>query len=413
MLANRWNRAALIAALALPLAAAPAQDAKDAKEPAKLERSGTFVPADAVDVKVALEAFSGPLELLEVVAHGSPVRAGDTLARCRLDAIDEALAAAERELRSLEIRHHNAREQARLDQESADLKIADAAEAIDDAEKALALWEKTELELKRRGIDLNRDSIEDGLDNQRDELAQLEKMYSKDELTDETEEIVLKRARRQLARSEASYALTKARQKIDEEVNDPNTLKGKRRAVRDARNQRDRLLRQTEMEKRVRDDNLSKQEPELSAARAKLEKLRRDRDAMTVRAPAAGVVLHGALEDYRPGKSAPRHAAGGNLPGKGVAFTIAKAGPLAVALDVPESHVLQLSQGCAVKVVPAADGARTLMGRLRFERFPAPRSAGGNENTYDGSVELDEGEPSFVPGMRCKVVIDVPAGGST
>ena len=256
MFATRWKSPALLLALLVPMgalvAAAPLQEA-----PKSLERQGTLVPAEASEVKLALESWSSPLELLEVVAHGTPVRAGDLLARCKLDPLDEALAAAERDLRSTEIRHQNAREQARLEIESADVRLADAAEAIEDAEKALALWEKTELELKRRGVELNDGYSQDNLEDQRDELAQLEKMYTADELTDATEEIVLKRARRQLARSEASYELQKARRRIDEEVGDPQTLKQKKRAVRDARNGRDRLVRQLEMEKRSRDDSLA------------------------------------------------------------------------------------------------------------------------------------------------------------
>ncbi|MBL8839970.1 MAG: hypothetical protein JNL90_00395 [Planctomycetes bacterium] len=412
MFATRWKSPALLLALLVPMgalvAAAPLQEA-----PKSLERQGTLVPAEASEVKLALESWSSPLELLEVVAHGTPVRAGDLLARCKLDPLDEALAAAERDLRSTEIRHQNAREQARLEIESADVRLADAAEAIEDAEKALALWEKTELELKRRGVELNDGYSQDNLEDQRDELAQLEKMYTADELTDATEEIVLKRARRQLARSEASYELQKARRRIDEEVGDPQTLKQKKRAVRDARNGRDRLVRQLEMEKRSRDDSLARLEPEMKAARERVEQLRRDRERLTLRAPQAGVVLHGALDDYKPGRSPARHQVGGQLAARGTPFTVAKPGAMAVALDLPESHVLKLPQGMAVTVKPAADGARSLVGRLRFDRFPSPRTAGGPENGYEGTVELDGAEPSFVAGMRCTVVIEVPAKGGT
>ncbi len=404
MSATRWKSFALIGALSIPLAAAPLQEA-----PKPLERQGTLVPAEASEVKLALEAYSGPLELLEVVAHGTPVRAGDVLARCKLDSIDEAIVAAERDLRSTEIRQQNTRESARLEIEAFDVRLADAADAIEDAEKALDLWEKTEIELKRRGIELNDGYTQDGLEDQRDELAQLEKMYTADELTDATEEIVLKRARRQLARSEIGYELQKARRRIDEEVGDPQTLKQKKRAVRDARTGRERLVRQLEMEKRSRDDQLSRLEPELKAARDRVEQLRRDRERLTLRASQAGIVLHGAIDDYKPGRAPSRHVVGGSLAARGTFFTVAKPGAMVVALDIPESHVLKLTQGMAVKVTPTADGARSMVGRLRYERFPSPRSAAAGENSYDGSVELDATEPSFVAGMRCTVVIEAAA----
>ena len=78
-------------------------------------------------------------------------------------------------------------------------------------------------------------------------------------------------------------------------------------AVKDARRNRERLARQIEMEKRSREDALARLEPEMKGARKRVEELRHDRDRLTVRAPRAGVVLHGARDDYKPGRAAPRH----------------------------------------------------------------------------------------------------------
>jgi len=405
----RWKSVASVAALSLLLAAAPKSD-----DATPLERLGTFVPAAAAEVKLELESYQGPFELLEVVAHGSVVRAGDTLARIKLEPIDRAIEAAERDLRSTEIRHQNQREQARLEQEAAELRLADATEAIDAAEKALALYEQTELDLKRRGVELSDGYSQDNLEDQKDELAQLEKMYTADELTDATEEIVLKRSRRQLARSMASYEIQKARRRIDDEVSEPEVAKAKKRAVRDARMGRERLSRQTEMEKRGREDGLSRLEPEMNDARDRVAKLRRDREKLVVRAPQAGVVLHGGVDDYKPGRSAPRHEAGGQLAANAKLFAIAKPGALSVALDVPEAQLFKLDQGMAAKVMPVADAARSWIGRLRYDRFPSPRSAGAPENSYDAEVELDTAmEPGFVAGMRVKVVVEAPKRGGT
>jgi len=400
---NRWIEVALAAPL---LAAAPAQDA-----PAPIERSGTFVPAEAAEARLELESYQGPVEFVEVIAHGTPVREGDVLARFKLDAIDDQIDAAERDLRSTEIRHHNAREQARLDAEAGDTRAEDASEALASAERALQAFEKNELELKRRGNELSDAYSHDNMEDQRDELAQLEKMYTADELTDATEEIVLKRARRQLARSENSFELAQARRRFDAEYAEQEQRRQKQEAVRVARRNRERLARQLEMEKRTREDSLARLEPEMRTARERLDKLRRDRERLTMRAPRAGTLLHGALDDYKPGRTAPRHDVGGAAAAKAKLFTIAAPARLAVALDVPESLILKLSSGMAVKVTPAADAAGVLIGRLRFDRFPSPRSAGGPENLYDGSVELDQSPPALVAGMRCKVVIELATRG--
>lgn len=401
------SRCTLLAAGALLLAAAPAQESPEPEsKPSCVERNGTFVPAAAVELELDLRSYSGLLEFVEVAAHGALVRDGDVLARFDLEAIDEQIEAAERELRSTEIKHRNAREQARLDAEQADQRLEDAHEALQKAEEALAAWERTEIPLKQRGNELSESSMRDNLADQRDELAQLEKMYTADELTDATEEIVLQRARRQLARSEASFELQQARRRFEAEYSDRLQHEAKRDAVDDARRGLDRLARQVEMEELARDDAQSRLDPELAKAREKVDELRRDREKLTVRAPRGGILLHGARDDYRPGRSAPRHEAGGSATATATLFAIMQPGAFEVALDLPESRVLSLAPGMAAQVKPAAIAGSTLLGRLRFERFPNPKSAGGGENTYDGTVELDAAPPAIVAGMRCKVVIE-------
>jgi len=399
---------AAVAATLLALPLFTTQDQAAPAAPSTVERTGTFVPVHAVEVKLDLESFQGPLEIADVMAHGSPVREGDVLARFKTDAIDDQIEAAERDLRSTEIRHQNAREQARLDAENSDARLDDANENLAAAERALAAFEKNELELKRRGNDLSDAYSKDNIEDQKDELAQLEKMYTADELTDATEEIVLKRSRRQLARTETSFELQQARRKFDADYAEQEQRRQKTDSVKDARRGRDRLARQLEMEKRGRDDSLTRLDPEMKSAQERVDKLRHDREKLTVRAPRAGMLLHGALDDYKPGRSATRLEAGGNASPKGKLFTIATAGEYGVALDVPESLVLKLANGMAVKVQPIVDPDATMMGRLRFDRFPSPRSAGAPENTYDGSVELDQAPPSIVAGMRCKITIELP-----
>jgi len=403
---NRWLGFAVAFAVGAVLLAAAPQETTAPAAKTSVERAGSFVPADGSEVKLGLEGYSGALELVEVAAHGSQVRQGDVLARFDTKAIDDGIESATRDLRSLEIRQQNVREQARLDDELAAQRLEAAGDAVDDAQESLANYEKTETALKLRGDELSESGMRDNIDDQKDELAQLEKMYTADELTDATEEIVLRRSRRSLARSQASFDLQMARRKFDADYGEKKTHEAKQKALRDAQRGLDRTTRQIDMEKRSRADSLARLDPEMQDAKDKVEKLRRDRERLTVRSPAAGVALHGSAADYRPGHSAPRHEVGGSANGKAVLFTVAPAGALQVALDVPESQVLTVTQGMAAKVIPAADPTAELVGRLRYERFPNPKNGGGAENTYDGTVELSGVPPWVVAGMHCKVVLE-------
>jgi hypothetical protein len=397
----------LVAVLgSLALAAAPIQDKPEAAK-TSVERTGTFVPVNATEVKLGLESFQGPLELVEVVAHGAQVREGDLLARFETKAIDDAVTAAERDLRSTEIRQQNAKEQARLDDEAAAQRLEAAGDAAHDAQEALDNYEKIETSLKKRGEDLSESGMKDNIDDQKDELAQLEKMYTADELTDATEEIVLRRQRRGLARTQASVDLQLARKKYDNDYSEKKQHEARQKAARDAQRNLDRTQRSIEMEKRARADSLARLDPEMKDARERVEKLKHDRERLTVKASASGIVLHGARDDYKPGRTPPRYEIGGTAGAKAVLFTLSAPGALQVALDIPEADVLVLSQGMAAKVVATADPAQTLVGRLRYDRFPSPRTAAAPENSYDASVELGAVGPAIVAGMRCKVVLEV------
>ena len=393
----------LVAVLgATAIAAAPLQETKPPETKTTIERTGTFVPGGAksgVEVRLGLESYQGALEWVEVMAHGSLAREGDVLARFDAKAIDDAVAAAERDLHSTEVRHQNARDQARLDDEAAAQRI--------DAQEALANYEKVDVVLKKRGDDLNESYGKDNIDDQKDELAQLEKMYKTEELTESTEEIVLRRSRRNLARTQISFELQQARKKYEADYAERKQHEAKQKAARDAQRNLDRTQRQVEMEKRARADGLARLEPEMKDAKEKVEKLRRDKERFTLRAPASGLVLHGSGDDYRPGRTPPRHEVGGNANAKAILFTIAQPGGLQVALDLPESQVATVAQGMAAKVVATSDASLEMVGRLRFDRFPSSRSAGAPENAYDATVELDSVAPTLFAGMRCKVLLEV------
>jgi hypothetical protein len=159
------------------------------------------------------------------------------------------------------VRHQNARDQARLDDEGAAQRIEAASDAANDAQEALANYEKVDVFLKKRGDDLNEAYGKDNIEDQKDELAQLEKMYKTEELTESTEEIVLRRSRRNLARTQVSFDLQQARKKYEADYAERKQHEAKQKAARDAQRNLDRTQRQVEMEKRARADGIARLSP--------------------------------------------------------------------------------------------------------------------------------------------------------
>jgi hypothetical protein len=336
---------------------------------------------------------------------GEPLRVdaeGDVLARFDAKAIDDAVAAAERDLHSTEVRHQNARDQARLDDEGAAQRIEAASDAANDAQEALANYEKVDVVLKKRGDDLNESYGKDNIDDQKDELAQLEKMYKADELVDATEEIVLKRAKRRLAISGDARELSGDRRKYRVDFDEAMQTEVKQEAVHTQEQSLDRLVRNQAIEKRAREDALVRSKDALDLQNQKTERLKRDREKFAIQAPRDGILLHGKEKDYRPGRTPTRYERGSTLPARTDLFLVADPDTLAVAVDVPESMLKEVHEGAAVEVQIVALPGEGAPGTLHIEPYPSAKG-GSEENGYEATAKLDHAIPGVLFGMRAKV----------
>jgi len=369
----------------------------------EIQRKGTFIPAEFEEISLWLEEYASELLLLDVLPHGTPVNDGDVIARIDLRSIDRQVEAAERAVRSAELALKNAVERAAIDRSSSKAALDDSRAELELARRELEGWEKYELVFNRRNAKLTELFRKHGIEDQEDELAQLESMYRDDELVDATEEIVLKRARRDLARSRTSLKNQADWQEYNESYTEASRTERKRRGVKSREKALDRLLRSREIEERSRAAGLEKTEVALREQIERLERLERDREKLIIRAPRAGFLLHGSPDDYRPGRVSPRYKRGGRAATRTTLFTVAMPDRLGVALDVPESRLKEVRAGMGVKVVPAVCPETTLHGRLHLDRFPSPQSAAAGENSYKARAELELPATGLVPGMRAEV----------
>ena len=403
----------LLSVLTIPV---PAQDAEETAD-APLEQSGTLIPSSAVEVELWLDAYQGELLMLEVLPHGTFVNKGDVIARLDLEPIDRMIHDAQLELESTEISHQNTVARADIEAGRAASTLAATQRALHNAKRSLEGWEKYELAFNERSSALSATYTQHGIDDATDELNQLEAMYRDDELTDATEEIVLQRSRRNLARSKTSQKLSQDRRDYEKEYNVAMQSEQKRQAVVDAEENLDRLQRTQELDRRSTDDGVRRSKDRLAKARQKVDELTADRGRFEIRAPSSGLLLHGGVDSYRPGKVAPRHERGSSARQRTALFTVAEADRLELALSVPESKLDHVHDGMAVTVTPACAEDRQIVGRLSLDRFPSPASASKPENTYDATVEFDQKLTGLVPGMRAKAVFDTedaaaPAAGN-
>lgn len=367
---------------------------------ATLERKGRLVPAETMPVRVDFEAFQGELKVVEVAAHGQPVNRGDILLRFDTERIDQQLKRAEFDAQQAEQRAAHAEEEARLADAAAQDEFTRAESRLQWARRKLQGFVEHELELDQEDERLSRQGRQSRLEDELDELTQLERMYKEDELVDATEEIVLKRSRRNFANSQAWNKLAERRLKYVHEFDKPIQRERLEQDTTMEARAFERLRRSQALARAGREQALARTRFDLDKQKRDLEQLRRDRERCVVRAGRSGILLHGddaATPAAKPIELGARVAAGAVL------AHIADPDRLEVRTEVPETHLFRATTGKAVEVELVALPEPKLLGQLRVDLLPSGRD--GDVNLYRASVPLDGAEPRRRPGMAGKVTI--------
>jgi multidrug efflux pump subunit AcrA (membrane-fusion protein) len=349
------------------------------------------------------EAWTSPMTVKKAVEHGTSVKKGDVLVEIDTEKLDQAI----RDLR--------------LERDLADLAIRQAQEEWPILEKSLPLdLAQTELAKKqadedlKRFLDVDRPLMESDaeqmvksstfyLESAREELKQLQKMYRDKDLTEETEEIILKRQRHQVEMAEHMLKSSKIRREQTLKIQLPRSEQRMRDnaeklalSLEKAKN----TMRLTLNQKRLA---LEKLRYEHDKSGDRLKNLERDREMLTVRAPVDGTVyfgkcVHGQWSTIS--MAAAKLQPGGSLTPSDVFMTIVADKPLFVRATVEEKELHLLRQGLEGKVVPVGYPQRKLSARL-VKVSAVPQSAG----SFDARVSIEPGKeaPRLMPGMACNV----------
>jgi hypothetical protein len=365
---------------------------------------GSFVPSDFRQIQLRPKEYKGALSLREVVKHGALVERDQVIAVLQTKDFEEQLHQAELALDSQNFNFEIDQARAELEEISVDQSLEAAEVAVKNAEQGLQAWVDFQLRFNQAQSEISALYQSHSIEDAQDELDQLEAMYQEDELTDATEEIVLKRSRRNLKRSQISQELADAQREFTAKFNWEKTTEDKQRTLRNAVQRRRHLQQKSRLDAAVRQRRLDLAEHELERAVERLDRLREDGELLRIRAPRSGLLLHGAAEDYRPGKVAPRHIAGANLSPRRTLFTVARPGKFAIAIKIGESQLGLLESGMKGTAESVGSGRKQAMvGKLEIAGYPLPSSAGGAENQYAATLKLGSKVPHVVPGQRAKV----------
>ena len=254
-----------------------------------------------------------------------------------------------------------------------------------------------------KAIDFSLKMAKEQLEYEEEELHQLEKMYKADDITEETEQIVLKRARDSVDRAKFSVQATQFMHdqaiKFAVPRRDAEVKEAARRRSLDW--ERSKIELPLALQKLRLD--LEKLQLQRAQAEERLKKLLADRELMTVESPIDGIVYYGKFVRGKPGDSAPLTEAvlsRGAIQANQVVMTVVQPRPMRICAMAPENQLSDLRPG--LKGVATPTGYADLNLPVTIDDVSDIPVSPGNFNVrltvdFKGRTKL------LMPGMTCKV----------
>ncbi|MHB0958077.1 MAG: efflux RND transporter periplasmic adaptor subunit [Pirellulaceae bacterium] len=393
-----------------PAAAQPAPAASGTltlkQEPFKIEVevSGLFEADQAWPVVLQADTWS-EFTVLKAVPHGKRVQKGETLVWLDMEGIDKQLQDAEQGLRLNKLALQLATTELENMKTTLPMDLESTARAKKIADDDLNYFLKINRSFLEESAQFSLRNSKNSLEYSEEELKQLEKMYNADDLTEETEEIVLKRARNEVEQAKFYLKSTELRTKKLLEEDIPRQEQQLTEAAQRAGVTLDKTRATLPVQFEKQQIELQKLTVDNKRAEEKLQELIADRKAMAVESPADGYVYYGrATRGKWPGVEAvtSQLQEGGKLSPNTPFMTVLSPRPLHVRADVAEKDLHRLARGLQGTATPA--GYPDLKLPITVEQVsPFPIGAG----IFDGHFRVtlnDEAKP-VVPGMACKLTL--------
>jgi HlyD family secretion protein len=377
----------------------------------QIERTvkGILAPEEAVEISyrplpsLQPPPSQGPLSIQRIIEHGGRVKQGDVLVAFDSTKLDEALDDLEKEKKVLHAAIKLAEEELPLFEKSVPTELAAAEFAKKRADEELGYFLEVGRAQSVKSSDMMVKMAKFYVEYAEEELRQLEKMYKANDLTEETEKIILRRQQNYLEMERFFYQQSL----LSRDYLMKYTLPNKERLLKETQVKQEQNLEKAHktlgpmtVQKR---ESLAKMRRDQEKNAARLDRFRKDRDALTVRSPMDGIVYHGkfqkgrwSVSDALESKLVPH----GIMMPEEVFLTVVKARPVLVHLSVEEKDVHLLKPGSRGTAKVLFNPDRKLPARVA--KLSAVPTAPGK---YDAQVVLELGpdEDNLMPGMACSV----------
>jgi RND family efflux transporter MFP subunit len=378
--------------------AAPPNDPIDAPPTATAEvgdlkivstRDGTIDSASRAKIRFAPEAFSGSVKVAEVLHRIGPVTKDQVLLRLEPLELEKAARHASEALDDAERSFDLAQEERQIMLEQQKLALERSEWAAVAAQHAYEMFQKSESENMLLGAELAVQGQENNLSNQREELEQLEQMYKGTELSGETKEIVLDRARRGVRMTEQYLDIARDNLALTREFRHPDRQREITQQQRWSATDLE-LLKASQQLADIRSQaSIQNAERSLRDARERVEKAQRDLQLVEIKSPFDGLINR---IDVQPGDSMNAGA---------VVCEVIDPDHLIATFSAKEEDLRVLAPGSQVRITTPAFGEVALDGNVM--ELAAIGSPGNDGATFPARIGINGSHDLVRVGQKCTI----------
>lgn len=335
--------------------------------------SGSFIARQVHEISVAAKKFQ-PLTILQIAGHGQRVRKGDVVLKLDTTKLDEMIADQLNVVALSNLSLKEAEEQLKVAVERAPLTKQQSALTKQYADEDFKRFQEVDHPFALRAAEQNLRMAKQFLEYTEEELKQLEQMYKADDLTEQTEEIILRRARNEVDRSRFAFEQSQKEHERTTTFTLPRNERQQQYTHRLAElaYQTAVISQSTEVNKQT--IAVEKTRVEHERAKKLLAALQQDRKLMVVKAPIGGIVYFGRATDGKwpaVAEMAKRLRPHGTLSPFEEVMSIVDNESLEFSGKVAEVDLVKLRQGVSGRLTPTSRPKDRLTARVkRIDEIP-------------------------------------------
>ncbi len=383
------------------------ESASDQKSKTKnVKISGVFEAINSAEISPDTEHFTS-LEIKRIVPHGTKIGKGKNVVVFETEEIDKQIKEAETELRLSKLTLDDDEYAYRQFLETQKLDKEAAVRARKHAQQDYDNFVQVDRDRQIKSAEFNLKSSQASLDNAKEELEQLEQMYKEDDLTEESEEIVLKRAKQsvEFAEYRLEGTVIQSDRAVKQDV--PRSQAQQDDSLARAELTYQKAIQNLASARQRREIEINRKRDKYKDQKEKVDQQKEERKRVALASSMDGIVLHGKLTRGKLSDKPSVLEEGTKVTAKQVLATVVSPDKLQIRVDIEEKdlHVVVAGTKCKVttKAFPEFEAAGTVKS-VSLVPYAGTK--------YDGLVTFRQSkeDPAIMPTMTCELAFEVANG---